>query len=159
MKNELWHALSAGLLTLWQNQLTATTSQADREIQENRSAWPGWLTVQSYAALGYTISQHTLGLLIDEIPERISNPVIRDQIAAGKPPFVVNAASDGTTLTCDTAGAGITTMVYSWDAGQREFEEVGELATNNMPAAGYYVLVNQSEGGVLGLPSVFLQIT
>ena len=159
-KNELWHAISAGLLSSWEAKLTATTSQADREIQENRNSWPGWLTVQSYSALGYTMSEFTLGLFMDEIPERISNPVIRDQIAAGKPPFVSNASSDGTTLTCDAAGAGITTMVYSWDAGLREWSEVGDLASNSTPPAGYYILVNKSDGdGILGLPSAFLTIT
>lgn len=161
MKNELWHAIAGGLLESWRAKLASIISQADREIQDGRNVWPGWLTVQSYGAMGYTISEYVLGLLYDEIPDRISNPVIRDQIADGKPPMIENATvTGGNTLECDDAGAGITTMVYLWkNDGTFEWEEVGELATNSQPGAGVYVLVNQSSSGILGLPSLFLTLT
>ena len=161
MKNELWHSIAGGLLTSWAAKLAAITSQADRELQDNRGVWPGWLTVNSYGAMGYTISHVALGLLYDEIPDRISDPVIRDQIAAGKPPFVANpGVSGGNTLTSDAPGATITTMVYHWlNDGTYGWVELGTLTDHAQPGAGVYVLVNESESGALGLPSAFLTLT
>jgi len=151
-------------LEAWRAKLAACTSQADREIQDTRSAWPGWLTAQSYGAMGYTISQLALGLVYDEIPDRVGNPVIRDQIAVGKPPLVVNARPvGGNTLMADAVGLPIVTMVYRWlNDGTRRWEEVGTLTASPTPGAGVYVLVNSSDGsesGVLGLPSAFLTLT
>ena len=162
--NELWQAVAGGLLAAWEAKLAACTSQADREIQDTRNAWPGWLTAQSYGAMGHTMSQDTLGLLYDEIPHRVSNPTIRDQIAAGKPPFVVSAAvSGGNTLTCVAPGAPIVTMVYKWlNDGTRRWEQIGLLTDDPSPGAGVYVLVNKSQdtsAGVVGLPSLFLTLT
>lgn len=159
-KNELWYAVAAQLLTAWRDQLAAITGISDRRIIEERGSWQGYVRVRSVGAMGYAISEDALGMLFDEIPDRVYDPVIRDQIAAGRPPLVTGAAvSGGTTLTCDTAGAGITTQVYEWFAATQEWELVGALAEHSTPGAGYYVLVNQSESGVLGLPSAFLAIS
>lgn len=159
-KHELWYAVAAQLLTAWRDQLAAVTGISDRRILEERSSWQGYARVRSVGAMGYTISEQALGLLFDEIPDRIYDPVIRDQIAAGKPPLVSNAAvSGGTTLTCDAPGADITTQVYKWFSATQEWELVGALAEHSTPGAGYYVLVNQSASGVLGLPSQFLAIS
>jgi len=156
--NELWHAVAGGLLSSWEAKLAAIWSQADRDLQERRGVWPGWLIVTSYGAMGHTISDDALGLLFDEIPDRVSDPTIRDQIAAGKPTFVGNPASDGTTLTGDDPGPDVTTMVYSWDSSLKEWEEVGTLADNSTPPSGTYVLVNVTDSAI-GLPSPFLTIS
>ena len=159
-KCELWYAVAAQLLTTWRDQLAAITGISDRRIVEERGSWQGYVRVRSVGALGYTISEQALGLLFDEIPDRIYDPVIRDQIAAGRPPLVAGAAvSGGTTLTCSDPGSGITTQVYRWYSATQEWELVGTLAEHNQPGAGYYVLVNQSASGVMGLPSAFLAIS
>jgi len=84
--------------------------------------------------------------LYDEIPDRVSNPVVRDQIAAGKPPLVVNAGvSEGNTLTGDVPGLPVVTMVYEWlNDGTRQWVGLGTLVADPQPGAGVYVLVNKS---------------
>ena len=164
MKNELWHAIAGGLLNTWLAELVAITNIDTRQVLELKSVWPNWLRVKSIGAMGYTASDNTIGLLYDEIPDRIYDIAIRDQVTVGKPPLVENASvSGGNTLVCDAPGSGYETHVFSWNSGTREFELVGELSTNNQPGAGYYILVNTFEadpGKVYGLPcGEFLQLT
>lgn len=158
-KNELWYAIAAQLLTAWRDQLAAITGISDRRIIEERGSWQGYMRVRSVGAMGYTISEDALGFLFDEIPDRIYDPVIRDQIVSGRPPLVTGAAvSGGTALVCDAPGSGITTQVYEWFSATQEWELIGALVEHSTPGSGYYVLVNQSASGVLGLPSQFLSI-
>ena len=161
MKNELWHAIAGGLLSAWYAKLNSV-NQTNRDLQNRRNVWSGWLTVESYGAMGYTLSEATLGLLWNEIPDRVSNPEIRSQIAARKPPLVSNpGVSGGNTLIANDPGADITTMVYSWNAGTFQWTEVGPLETNSQPGAGTYVLINSDDlqEGNLGLPTVFLTLS
>lgn len=163
MKNELWQAIAAGLLNSWQAELVSITNQDSRNVLQIKNVWPSWLLEKSWSATGNVISDTTLGQLYDEIPDKIYNPVIRDQINLGKPPFVTNATvTNGNTLTCDNQDTLYTTYVFSWDSGQREFTELGTLSENSQPGSGYYVLVNtfsDNPGESFSLPSLFLQLT
>lgn len=162
MKNELWHAVSAGLLKAWKDELLAITNQDARSVLEMKSVWPAWLLEKSYSAVGNVISDGTLGELYDEIPDRIYDTTIRDQVTTGKPPLVENASiSGGNTLLCDSPGSSYTTYVFEWDSGLREFTEIGPLSINSQPGSGYYVLSNTFTENTdeFGLPSAFLQLT
>ena len=163
MKNELWQSVASGLLNSWQAELVSITNQDSRNVLEMKRVWPSWLLERSWVAIGNVMSDTTLGQLYDEIPDRIYNPVIRDQVSLGKPPFVENAdVTGGNTLVCDSPGDSYATYVFEWDSGNRTFTELGPLSENSQPGAGYYVLANTfsaSPGDVFGLPSLFMQTT
>lgn len=162
MKNELWQAVAAGLLNSWQAELAAITNQDSRNVLDIKNVWPAWLLEKSWAAIGNVMSDTTLGELFDEIPDRIYNPVIRDQVTMGKPPLVTNAStSGGDTLICDSPGTGYTTYVFEWDSANRTFTKLGVLTDNSQPGSGFYVLVNAFSENTdeFGLPSLFLQLT
>lgn len=165
MKNEFWHAIAAGLLNVWQSELVAITNQDARNVLSMKNVWQSWLYEKSYGALGNVASDNTIGLVYSEIPDRIYNPVIRDQVTINpsRPPLVENASvSGGNTLTCTDPGASYETYVFEWDSSERTFTELGTLTDNSQPGAGYYILVNtfsDNPGEKFGLPSLFLGIT
>jgi hypothetical protein len=150
--------IAAGVLDDWEAELAAITSVDTRRVLDDTRSWQGWLRERSARATGIVMSEVTLGRIYDEIPDRVYDPVIRDQTAISRPPFVENAAVVEGALTCNTPGTGFTVMVYRWNSATREWPEIGTLAEHSQPGVGYYVLVNRSESGSLGLPTRFLAI-
>jgi hypothetical protein len=170
LRTELIQAVAAGLLNAWRAELKSVTVKDSRCVLEalDRSSWPGWLRVESYASLGFVISPQALSELMREIPSdaRMYDPEIRDQVAAGRPPMPTYGGSDwpgvnndSGTLSVDDPGDAYTAMLFSWDAGDQEFTEVGPLADNSTPGAGTYVVRLKSDADILGLPSSFVTIS
>jgi hypothetical protein len=163
-KNQLWQAIASGLLETWRAELASITNVDSRALLQSRGVWSAWLTETSWAAMGHVVTEQTVGLLTDEIPDPVYEPVIRDQVSIGKPPRVTGAeTAGGDTLIADDPGASYEVWVFSWDSGAQEFTEVGALSDNAQPGAGYYVLACTfagNPGEQFGLPNNnFLELT
>jgi hypothetical protein len=152
IQHEFWRAVASGLLDAVVAEIATVTNRDSRRVLVERRAFHGGLFLDAYASLAYVIDQETVDLCFSAIDDVVYNPHVREAV-----PRPQNAASDGTTLSCDNPGTGYTAMVYAWDFVT--FSEVGPLADNSQPATGYYVLAIKEDGsGEVGLPSPFLEI-
>lgn len=161
INTELWQAVASGLLNAWLAQIVAITAQDSRRVVDDAASWPGWVRQASFGAMGNIITDTALSLLYSEIPDRVYNPEIRDQVAINMPPLPIDADATGGTITVTPPGASYTTYIFSWNAGEKKFTELGALAVNNTPGAGVYVVSNTitaDPGALFGLPSQFLTI-
>lgn len=163
VNTEHWYAWAVGLPQSWLTEILAVKGHDTRRTLERERAWPGWIMVESTVALGYSISHEARALLMQEVPDRVYKPAVRDQGLAGKPDLVVNASVDKGMLSCTMPEANYVTCVFEWNVDDREFTLVGPLVENNQLPAGWYVLSNSmipkaGKECIYGLPSLFLEI-
>jgi hypothetical protein len=155
MNHEVWRLVAAGLLDSLLADLIAVTSRDARARLWAHRMFLGKFGLDAHTSLGYVPEIASLTMCRDMIVNAVYNPSIEE----GWPKRPVNAASDGTTLSCDDPTEGETVMVYQW-ANYATFDLLGPLAENSQPVAGIYVLVLHIESSVelIGLPSLNLTI-
>lgn len=161
MIDETWQAVAAGLLNAFLAQIVAITNQDSRRVVNDARSWQGWIRQASFGALGSILAENTIGRLMNEIPDRVYVPVLRDQVSIGLPPLPTGASAGGGTIVVDDPGVNYETYVFEWASGGKTFTELGDLASNSTPGAGVYVVAHTfsaSPGDVFGLPSAFLTI-
>ena len=163
VNTEHWYAWAVGLPQSWLAEILSVEGHDTRRALERERAWPGWLMVKSAFALGYSISQEARAKLMQEVPDRVYKPAIRDQGDVGKPELVRGADVVDGTLVCNLPVAGNDTYVFEWGIDAMEFTLVGLLVENTQPPAGWYVLSNSitpptGQDHIYGLPSLFLEV-
>lgn len=155
MNHELWYLVAWGLLDGIVQTMQAVTDIHARRLLWGYHAFEGQVYQDAYRDITpkYVPNPQAVGGLLACIRDPEYDPIIDP--ATNRP---VNAASDGTTLTCDAPPAECTAYVFEL-VGKRFFE-VGTLAENSTPDSGVYVIALRVDGSEnLGLPSDLLTIT
>lgn len=152
--HELWQAVASGLLNSAVAQGVAITHRDSRRVLHGTQDMVAWLRVESFEAIGYIVSDVTVGLLWNEIEgDFVRDPQIREQAI----PMVAEARVEGDRLAADDPGEYFKVFVFAWDFV--EFSEVGDLEAHSRPGKGTFVLASRNEAGEFGLPSAFLTLT
>lgn len=159
MNHEFYRLVASGLMQDWIDDMADVSDRDTRRLLVDRGVFLArlvWNCLQS-PYFGYVIDPGTVSLADTAVEDKYRAPRAYS-VWNGVPTPVGAAVSGGNTLVCDTPGDGFTPYVGKWVS--ERFDILGPLSENNQPGAGYYIIVNMSDGdGRIGLPSNILIIS
>ena len=149
---DIWQLIASGLHTAYMTLLTGKTNRDQRKLLLAEGAFFGAWQLQCTETLQFVPDRRAMETIVGWIQNVDRTPVLVYQI-----PFVQNIVVASGGITTDPAPEGYQVYLYSWNFV--EFTEVGPLSEHATPPTGFYVLALKSNGGALGLPSPFIEVT